>query len=67
LASACLFRGFSRRFFGGFLSLGSICRGLCLSLRRAAAVFLALAFFQPKDAALITAADLATSRRHQVV
>jgi hypothetical protein len=32
---ACLFRGFLRRFCGGFLSLGSICRGLCFSSRRA--------------------------------
>ncbi len=34
LASACLFRGFLRRFCGGFLSLGLICRGLYSSSRR---------------------------------
>ncbi|MFZ8811443.1 MAG: hypothetical protein ACO2PN_25485 [Pyrobaculum sp.] len=32
---ACLFRGFLRRFCGGFLSLGLICRGFCFSSRRA--------------------------------
>ena len=31
----CLFRGFLRRFCGGFLSLGLICRDLCFSSRRA--------------------------------
>ncbi len=45
----------------GFLRLGLIYRGFCSSSRRAAAVFLVLAFFQPKDAALVTAAALAAS------
>jgi hypothetical protein len=60
----CLFRGFLRRFCGGFLS-HDLLRLLLLVTPGflAAAVLLALAFFQaePKDAALVTAAALAAS------
>ncbi len=53
----CLFRGFSRR----LESRVDLPRPLLLVTPGllAAAVFLALAFFQPKDAAPITAAALA--------
>ena len=61
---SCLFRGFLRRFCGGFLS-HDLPRPLLLVTPGflAAVVFLALAFFQaePKDVALLTAAALTAS------